>query len=235
MCIRDRPFAAIFEWSVRGIAQGRRLRIDSREVVEITVNTLGVGAAATALTILLALPIAFLHGRHRSRVGSLSHAIAISTFAMPGILVALAAIFFINQSDWTFATFHNTLSIVILAYTVRFAGLAMGTTLIAIQAVPTSLGEVARTLGVSRARRFRSIELPLVAPGLLASGGLVLLSTLKELPISLLLSPPEFETLSTRIFGLFGESFVTEAGLVSIVLVCISLVATWLLILRQTE
>ena len=229
------PLAAILEWSVRGLAQGRELRIDGGQIAEITGNTLGVSAFAAIITVLFVLPVAILYGRYRSRIGSISHAVAISTFALPGILIALAGIFFIRQNAWTFSTFHNTLGILVFAYAVRFAALAMGTTLLAVLSVPTGLTDAAQTLGASRKRRFSSVEFPIMTPGLLAAGGLVLLSTMKELPISLLLSPFEFETLSTRIFGTFNEAFITEAGIMALVLVGISFLATWFLIIRPSE
>lgn len=229
------PLAAILEWSIRGLSRGRDVRLDTGQVAELTGNTLSVSAVAAVITVALVLPVALLYGRYRSRIGSLSNAVAISTFALPGILVALAGTFFISQNDWTFSTFHNTIGILIFAYTVRFAALAMGTTLLAVLAVPTGLTDAAQTLGASRKRRFSSVEIPLMTPGLLAAGGLVLLSTMKELPISLLLSPFEFETLATRIFGTFNEAFITEAGIMALVLVAISFVATWLLVIRPSE
>lgn len=194
-----------------------------------------MSAVAAVATVLLVLPIALLYGRYRSRTGAIGNAVAISTFALPGILVALAGTFFINQTDWTFATFNNTLAILIFAYMIRFAALAMGTTLLAVQAVPDRLRDAAETLGVSGLQRFISIDTPLMTPGLLAAGGLVLLSTMKELPISLLLSPFEFETLATRIFGTFNEAFVTEAGLMALTLVVISFFATWFLVIRPSD
>ncbi len=229
------PLAAILEWSIRGLSQGRTLRVDSGDVVSVTWNTLWVSTLAAGAAILVVLPIAFLYGRYKSKAGALGNAIAISTFALPGILVALAGTFFIRQSDWTFDTFHNTFGILIFAYMIRFAALAMGTTLLAVQAVPDRLRDAAETLGASGISRFRSIDAPLMTPGLLAAGGLVLLSTMKELPISLLLSPFEFETLATRIFGTFNEAFVTEAGLMALVLVVISFFATWFLIIRPSK
>ena len=111
----------------------------------------------------------------------------------------------------------------------------MGTTLLAVKAVPDRLRDAAETLGVSGIKRFVSIDAPLMMPGLLAAGGLVLLSTMKELPISLLLSPFEFETLATRIFGTFSEAFVTEAGLMALTLVLFSFLATWFLVIRPSE
>lgn len=233
------PLAALIDWSVRGLERGRRngrgLTVDANEIAEVTWNTLRVSAITAIAAVLIVLPIAVLVGRYRSRVGAIGYAVAISTFALPGILIALAATFFISSSDWTFDTFHNTMGILIFSYVVRFAALAMGTTLLAVQLVPQRVRDASQTLGASSSRRFMSVELPLMLPGLLAAGGLVLLSTMKELPISLLLSPFEFETLATRIFSTFNESFVAEAGLMALALVALSFVATWLLIIRPTE
>lgn len=229
------PLAAILEWSIRGLRRGRTVRLDTGQVAELTWSTLWVSAVAAVATVLLVLPIALLYGRYKSRTGAIGNAVAISTFALPGILVALAGTFFINQSDWTFETFNNTLVILIFAYMIRFAALAMGTTLLAVQAVPNRLRDAAETLGVSGLQRFASIDAPLMTPGLLAAGGLVLLSTMKELPISLILSPFEFETLATRIFGTFNEAFVTEAGLMALTLVVLSFFATWFLVIRPSD
>ena len=230
------PLAALLDWSIRGLitrnTTGRRLVVSGGDIAEVTGNTLAVSAVAAVSAVLIVLPIAILVARYRSRIGTVGHAIAISTFALPGILIALTGTFFIRQSDWTFDTFHNSLSILIFSYTIRFAALAMGTTLLAVHAVPQRLRDASHTLGADDRRRFFTIDFPLMTPGLLAAGGLVLLSTMKELPISLLLSPFEFETLSTRIFSTFNESFVTEAGLMALTLVALSFVATWTLIIR---
>ena len=233
------PLAALLEWSIRGLERsrnnGRDLTVDANEIAEVTWNTLRVSTITAIVAVAIVLPIALLVGRYRSRIGVVGHAVAISTFALPGILIALAATFFISTSDWTFETFHNTMGILIFSYVVRFAALAMGTTLLAVQLVPSGVRDASQTLGASRWRRFLTIELPLMTPGLLAAGGLVLLSTMKELPISLLLSPFEFETLATRIFSTFNESFVAEAGLMALALVLLSFVATWALVIRPSE
>ena len=111
----------------------------------------------------------------------------------------------------------------------------MGITLVAVQSVPDRFHDVGATLGAGRLRRFRTIDLPLMAPGLFAAVGLVLLSTMKELPISLLIAPIGYQTLTTRIFLSFEESFVAEAGLMAVVLVAMSAVLSWFLVLRRAE
>jgi len=138
------PLIALFDWTIRGLITqnrtGRRLTVDGAEIAEITTNTLGVSAVAAVTAVAIVLPIALLVGRYSTRVGNLGHAVAISTFALPGILIALTGTFFIRQTDWTFNTFHNSMAILIFSYTVRFAALAMGTTLLAVHAVPQRLG-----------------------------------------------------------------------------------------------
>jgi iron(III) transport system permease protein len=101
--------------------------------------------------------------------------------------------------------------------------------------VPRRLDESARVLGAGRLRRFATVELPLMLPGLAAGAGLVLLSTMKELPITLLTSPLGFETLATRIWEDAEAVFLAEAGLASLALVALSGILTWLLVVRRTE
>ena len=233
------PLAALLDWAadgvVRSVRGGRPLTIDSSDVVDATVNTLGVSALAAAVSVAAVLPIAVLVGRHRSRSGSLAHAIVISTFALPGLLIALSMRFWTLRSDLAFDLFNDTMGLLIFAYVVRFGSLAMGVTLVAVRSVPERLHDSARILGAGRFRRFFAVDLPMMGPGLAAGAGLVLLSVMKELPISLFVSPLGFSTLATRIFGSFEEAFIAEAGIMAVVLVALSFVLTWFLVIRRDD
>jgi iron(III) transport system permease protein len=90
-------------------------------------------------------------------------------------------------------------------------------------------------LGAARVRRFRTLEVPLMLPGLAAGAGLVLLSTMKELPATLLLAPIGFGTLATRVWSSAEEGFLAEAGLLGLVLVAVSGVLTWVLVIRRSD
>ena len=92
--------------------------------------------------------------------------------------------------------------------------------------------EAAATLGAGQKRRFLKVDLPLVAPGLLTAGGLVLLSTLKELPLTLMLAPTGYKTLATAIWGAANDGFYAEVGIASLTLIALSGVLTWFLVLR---
>ena len=233
------PLVALLDWAAGGLVRsatgGRPLTIDSSKVLDATVNTLGVSVVAAVVSTAAVLPVALLVGRYRSRSGSLAHAVVISTFALPGILIALSMRFWTLRSDLAFELFNDTMALLIFAYVVRFGSLAMGVTLVAVRSVPDRLHDSARILGAGRFRRFFAVDLPMMGPGLLAGMGLVLLSVMKELPISLFVSPLGFSTLTTRIFGSFEDAFIAEAGIMAVVLVALSFVLTWFLVIRRDD
>ena len=72
-------------------------------------------------------------------------------------------------------------------------------------------------------------------PGLLAGAGLVLLSTMKELPATLLLAPTGFQTLATDIWDATETGALAQAGLASLVLVALSALLTWAVVLRRID
>ena len=181
------------------------------------------------------MPIAILVGRYRDRIGRFTHSVVIATFAVPGILIAISLRFWTLRSGFLGDLLYNSMALLIFAYVVRFASLAMGIALIAVTTVPDGLHDAAATLGADRWRRFRSVDLPVMRPGLLAAGGLVVLSTMKELPISLIVAPIGFPTLTTRIFGSFEDAFVAEAGIMALVLVFTSALLSWFLVLRRAD
>ena len=233
------PMVALIDWASEGLLRasrnGRPLAISSDKVVEAARNTLESSVLAALVAVLAVLPIAFLVDRYRSRIGSVSHAIVIATFALPGILIALALRFWTLRSGFAGDLLFDSKALLVFAYVVRFGSLAMGIALVAVQTVPDRFHDVGATLGANRIRRLRTIDLPLMAPGLLAAVGLVLLSTMKELPISLIIAPLGYPTLTTRIFGSFEDAFVAEAGIMAVVLVAMSATLSWFLVLRRAE
>lgn len=233
------PVVALIDWAGDGVLRlagsGRELTIDGTKLVEASWNTMESSLLAALVSVLVVIPIALLVARHNDPVGRASHGLVIATFAIPGILIALAMRFWTIRSGWAGDLLYDTKALLVFGYVVRFGSLAMGVTLLAVKAVPTRLHDVAGTLGASKWKRLLTVDLPLMAPGLAAAFGLVLLSAMKELPISLILAPLGYHTLTTRIFGSFEEAFIAEAGLMAILLVGLSAIASWVLVLRRAE
>ena len=71
----------------------------------------------------------------------------------------------------------------------------------------------------------------MIRPGLLAGGGLVFLTSMKELPATLILRPTGFETLATRIWSEAAVSAWSRAAIPSLLLLLVSAIPVWALVI----
>ena len=197
-------------------------------------NTASIAIVTALVAVGVVLPLAYLSARHRAAAGDAATGLVAAGFALPGLVVALAVVSFALDLPESWGLYES-FTLLVFAYVVHLGAQSLRAAHVAVAAVPRRLDESARMLGAGRARRFATIELPLMLPGLAAGGGLVLLSTMKELPITLLVAPTGFETLATRVWSDAESGFLAEAGMASLVLVAVSGLLTWLLVTRRTE
>lgn len=166
------------------------------------------GLAALA-TIQLALPIGILAGRYPSRSTTLLEQSTYVTHALPGIVIAISMVFLgVRLLEPIYL--HTPL--LVIAYVALFLPVAVGSIRSAAEQIPDSLDEVSRSLGLSPWGIVRRVTLPLLAPGLLSAGALVMLAGMKELPATMLLRPTGSETLATRLWTYTSVSDYAGAG-----------------------
>jgi iron(III) transport system permease protein len=230
------PLSVLGFWAVKGLSGSGRLgATDITDLAEPTRSTAVLAVAASVLAVAVVLPVAYLTARYRSRLGDAVNAAVVAGFALPGLLIALSVVFWTLSGPGWIGGLYQTAPLLVLAYVVHFGAQAMRATQVAVAAVPRRLDDAARTLGASRLRRMRSVELPLMLPGLAAGGGLVLLSTIKELPATLLLRPTGTDTLAIEVWRARETANWSQAGLAGLALVLLSAVLTWFLVLRRVE
>lgn len=209
------PAGTILFWLLRGVAQGEPLRI----VGTAAANSL-IAGSLTALTVaVFALPVAFLAVRHPGRISSWIERVLYGAYAVPGIVLALATVLFVLNVT---PILYQGLLVLVLAYAVRFLPQAVGPARTSLMQVSPGLIEAARTLGENASGAFRSVTLPLLRPGLIAGMALVFLTTVKELPITLLVGPTGFQTLATSIWDAATEGFYARAAAPAAMLMMLS-------------
>ena len=166
------------------------------------------GLAALA-TIQLALPIGILAGRYPSRSTTLLEQSTYVTHALPGIVIAISMVFLGVR---LLEPIYLRTPLLVIAYVALFLPVAVGSIRSAAEQIPDSLDEVSRSLGLSPWGIVRRVTLPLLAPGLLSAGALVMLAGMKELPATMLLRPTGSETLATRLWTYTSVSDYAGAG-----------------------
>lgn len=220
------PLVVMATWLWRGI------RNDSAfdAITGPAWNSVYVSGLAGVVAVAASIPVAYLVVRQRGLASETIDKAAQSGFALPGIAVALALVFFgANYAPWV----YQSLSLLIFAYVVRFLPQALGATRASFLQIDPHTEEAARSLGGSSPRVFARITLPQLIPGMWAGGALVFLTTMKELPVTLLLSPLGFETLATQIWSNTNEALFARAALPSLILVLLSSVPMILTVLQE--
>jgi iron(III) transport system permease protein len=172
--------------------------LDPSRLASATVNTVGVSVVAAVFALALALPLAALAARYSSRLVAVMESLGYLSHALPGIVVGLSLVFL---SLAVLPSLYQTVVVLVFAYAVLFMPKALGTARASIEGVSLELVDVARTLGASPFQAWRRVTLPLALPGLGIGALLVAITTMKELPATLLLRPTGFDTLATELWS----------------------------------
>lgn len=220
------PVAVLAYWLGRGLLAGEPLRL----LWGAMLHSVYVSGLAALATVAMALPVAVLAIRYPGRLSGLLERLTYLGFALPGIVVALALVFFGAR----YATpLYQTLGMLVFAYLVLFLPQAVGAARASLLQVSPRVEEAARSLGHTLPQVLVRITVPLMRPGLLAGAALVFLTVMKELPATLILSPTGFETLATEVWGAASEGFFARAAAPALLIIVASSLPVALFLLRE--
>jgi iron(III) transport system permease protein len=215
------PLASLTRWSIVGLPD-----TDWQEVSEALFSSIYLSVSGGMLTALLAVAIALVVVRFKTRLGFVLERSVWLTHATPGIVVALSLVFFSNQvAPWI----YQTLLLVLIAYVALFLPNALSAISIPLSQSPISLDEVSASLGLTKLQTLRRVVLPIAGPGIFAATTLVILTVLKELPATLLLRPTGVETLATRLWTETSVASFSTAAPYALLLVVLAGIPAWLL------
>ncbi len=220
------PVGVLVFWLARGLASGEPLRL----LWGAAFDSVYVSALAAAVAALAALPVAILAVRFPGWMAGLIERLSYLGYALPGIVLALSLVFFgANYAPGL----YGTLALLVFAYAVHFLPQAVGATRATLLQVSPSVEEAARGLGRGPAGVMATVTAPLASSGIIAGSALVFLTTMKELPATLLLAPLGFDTLATSIWTATSEAFFARAAAPALLLVLVSALPMYLLLIKE--
>jgi iron(III) transport system permease protein len=212
------PLAILGVWYLNGSASAS---LEFR--LGYVLNSVTIAGVAALLCGVLALPIAYLSSQTAHPAAWIVERASYVGYAVPGVVMGLALVFFGARYGGVFYRQGLILlPLLVFAYVVRFLPQAIGSSRAAFLGVSGSLEEAARTLGHSPGQAFRRVTLPLVLPGIVGGAALVFLTTMKELPATLLLRPPGFTTLVSYIWTVQQAGYYAQAALPAVLLLVVS-------------
>ena len=204
----------------------------AREYLAFAGNSLKLGFAAAVVTTALGLVLAYgVRLSRRPGMRGMAEAATVG-YAVPGAVLAVGLLYPLGAIDnsvdalareifgvSTGLLLSGTIAGLVLGYTARFMSLSYRTLDAGLERVTPSMDGASRTLGAGSGGTLRRIHVPLVRPSLLVAALLVFVDTMKELPLTLLMRPFNFETLATFVYQLASDELLEECALGALTIV----------------
>ena len=201
-------------------------------LIELFSNTMLLIFLSCCVLILLAFISNYGNRVSKSKFLEMLNTFSISGYAIPGIILAVAFITFISWLDLNMINYLGTESIksifigsilgLVLIYFIRFYSLANNGIKSGYLKINYSIDESAYLLGYSKFKTFRNIHLPYLKNSVLLIGILLTIEIIKELPITLIMRPFNFETFATKAYIYASQDLLEAAAAPSLLLILIA-------------
>tara|TARA_R110000787_G_scaffold86057_13_gene183448 strand:+ start:11506 stop:13233 length:1728 start_codon:yes stop_codon:yes gene_type:complete len=199
-------------------------------------NSLLLASVSAVIAVFLGV---FLSYANRLRPGKALTALtrfSVVGYAVPGAVLALGVIIPFGWLDnyidglmrsafdhSTGLIFSGTVFALIFAYVVRFLAVSFGAATSGLSKVTRNMDNAARMLGRSPLGTLGAVHLPLIRASVITAGLLVFVDVMKELPMTLILRPFNFNTLATRTYDYASDERLWEASLPALSVVIVGI------------
>ena len=202
-------------------------RIDFIRVFDLTSNTVIVSLIASIIIVTVAVYFQFLKRIIRNKTITLFNEVISLTYALPGAVIGLALIIMLTSSPLKSEILIGSFSVLIYAYVMRYMAVGISPLKSSFEKHPTSFDDTALNLGMGPVKLFRKIHLPINMSAIAIAFLITFVDIIKELPITLILRPFNFDTLAVQTFQYAVDEMIPKSAIYSLTIV---LVGTILLI-----
>jgi len=204
------------------------------DVITLTLNTVYLVILSSVVLIVFSLISNYGNRVSKNKFLNFLSTLSISGYAIPGVILAVAFITFIAWFDENIVKSLGFLSIkkifigsvlgLVLVYFVRFYSLAFNGIKSGYEKINISVDESSYLLGYSKKKTFMNIHIPFLRNSLLFVAILISIEIIRELPITLILRPFNFETFATTAYISASEDLLEAAAVPSLFLILIATV-----------
>ena len=201
-------------------------------IQDLLLNTLILVALSSVVLIIFSFISNYGNRVNKSRFLNFLTTISISGYALPGVILAVAYISFIAWFDNTIIHYFELQSVkkifigsilgLVIAYFVRFYSLSCNGIKSSYEKINKTLDETAYLSGYSKLKTFLNIHVPYLKSSIFFVTILISLEIIRELPITLILRPFNFETFATTAYIYASQDLLEAAAVPSLFLVLIA-------------
>lgn len=221
-------FASDWSGALPSGLTARRIALSGNELASLSVSV-QTAAIASAVSIVVGAWAALSVRAMPSGGRAVLDAAFLLPIAVPSVVMGLGVLTAFNL------TLSGTSMIVIVAHVALVLPFTYASVSAGLDRLDPLLGPVAASLGAGPATVLRRVTLPLLAPSLLASGGLAFALSMGELGATSFVYPPTWQTLPVTIQALTARGSVLQASAIAVVLLVTTLLVLLALSLIRTR
>lgn len=199
-------------------------------------NSFTLAGVTAVAAVALALIMAYAARLRPGPLVKTANRLAGFGYAIPGAVIAIGILVQVARLDnavdaWMRAHFDistgllltGSIVALVYAYLVRFLTVALQTVEAGLTKITPSMDEAARSLGVGPVVTLLKVHGPLMWGSLLTAGLLVFVDVMKELPVTFVMRPFNFDTLAVYAYNLAADERLAEAAIPALAIVAVSL------------
>ena len=212
------------------------------DVLRYAANSIGLSALAAVLAVGIAIFMAYGVRMHGGRLLKSVTRVATLGYAVPGAVLGVGVIVVLTSLDnsidafmvntfgvSTGLLFSGSIAAVTVGYLVRFLALSFGTVEASLGKITPNMEGAARSLGHGPGSTLRRVHVPLMKGSVLTAGMLVFVDCMKELPMTVILRPFNFETLATFVHQFASDEQLEKASIGALAIVVSGIIPVILL------
>ena len=222
------PLVFIFINSLKSID-----KVDLWILFELTQNSLSISIISALIVVFLATFFEYCEKLSNNSLSKVINRFISLGYAIPGAVVALGLIIFVTGfNDYLNSKYViGSFSLMIYALVVRFLAVGKSPVKTSFEKQPESFNETGKIIGFYPLKLFQKIHLPININALIIAFIVCFVDLMKELPITLILRPFNFDTLATQTYEFAIEEMLMQSSIYSLTIVTIC--SIMLLVLRN--
>jgi len=226
------PIIQLIDWVILTFG-----KVPMEDVLLYTKNSVIVAGLGASLIIVFSLIVGNYSRIVHHKIAKLLPKLTILGYSIPGAVIAVAVITtfitldgFLEPVYQYFGTESSlvlsvSLIMLITAYVIRFFAIGYNSIESGFDKIGTDFRDASRMLGSRSLRTFFKIDIPMMKGAIISGFILVFVDILKEIPLTLILRPFNYDTLATKAFQYASDERIMEASQASLLIVGVSTIA----------
>jgi len=225
------PFTQMSYWFVLSYKE-----VIDEDFIQILIQTVLIASFSAFLITALAFIFVYNVRLSKNKSSDMLTQIVKLGYSIPGAVIAVGILSFFALLDHYIFNFFNlnilisgSIIALIFGYSVRFLAISLNYYESGFSKIPSSYDDACKTMNISQSKTLRKVILPLIKNSLLASFIIVFIEVIKELPLTMVLRPFNYDTLAILSHEYVNQSQIVQSSVPAMFIVGLGVVSVLIL------